>query len=299
MRALVLIALLAAPAAAETRFDLPPGAVETGRVVEANTSHLLPTARFTPAYQPGLALEGQVVIRAWQLPLDRADTLSVFQTLRDQVEARGFRILHQCDTRACGGYDFRFHARVLPPPEMEVDLGSFRYLSAASREDEPRHIGILVSRSVRGGHVQITEVTPVETAVEVAVEAPAAPPVSGDLGTLETIGRAVLEAVTFEAGSTALTEDARAEVADLAAFLEERPEFSIIIVGHSDNVGSLEANIRVSRARAAAVRDALIAEFGIGAERITAEGVGFLAPRALNTTAEGQALNRRVEVVLR
>jgi outer membrane protein OmpA-like peptidoglycan-associated protein len=70
-------------------------------------------------------------------------------------------------------------------------------------------------------------------------------------------------------------------------------------VGHTDSVGSLEANLALSRARAEAVVTALQARFGVAAGRAVPAGVGPLAPVASNATDAGRALNRRVEVVAR
>jgi len=72
----------------------------------------------------------------------------------------------------------------------------------------------------------------------------------------------------------------------------------VVIVGHSDNQGTLDANLALSQRRAEAVRDALVSR-GVAAERLDARGVGFLAPVASNATEEGRARNRRVELVLR
>jgi outer membrane protein OmpA-like peptidoglycan-associated protein len=70
------------------------------------------------------------------------------------------------------------------------------------------------------------------------------------------------------------------------------------LVGHTDASGSLAANIAVSERRAEAVAQVLIDRYGVDRDRVTAEGVGFLAPRATNQTEEGRQKNRRVEVVV-
>ena len=69
-------------------------------------------------------------------------------------------------------------------------------------------------------------------------------------------------------------------------------------MGHTDNVGSLDANIALSRSRAEAVRARLIEAHGVDGARIEARGIGYLAPAAANDTAEGRETNRRVEAVL-
>jgi outer membrane protein OmpA-like peptidoglycan-associated protein len=69
------------------------------------------------------------------------------------------------------------------------------------------------------------------------------------------------------------------------------------VVGHTDNVGGYDSNLDLSRARAAAVVSALVKEYDINPQRLRASGVGFLAPVASNSSEEGRAKNRRVELL--
>jgi outer membrane protein OmpA-like peptidoglycan-associated protein len=69
------------------------------------------------------------------------------------------------------------------------------------------------------------------------------------------------------------------------------------IQGHTDNVGTAAANLTLSEARANAVKAALTSEYGVSAEQISAKGYGATKPVAPNTTVEGRANNRRVELV--
>ena len=71
----------------------------------------------------------------------------------------------------------------------------------------------------------------------------------------------------------------------------------LVLVGHTDDIGSLEANVKVSRLRAEAVRQKRMVEGDIAPERVLAEGAGFLAPRRSNQTTDGRQMNRRVEAV--
>ena len=68
-------------------------------------------------------------------------------------------------------------------------------------------------------------------------------------------------------------------------------------MGHTDSTGSFEYNMKLSRDRAAAVTQSLVTDHGIAATRLTAQGVGPLAPVASNGTEDGKAKNRRVELV--
>jgi outer membrane protein OmpA-like peptidoglycan-associated protein len=69
------------------------------------------------------------------------------------------------------------------------------------------------------------------------------------------------------------------------------------LVGHTDNVAGVDSNMKLSQARADSVVKALVSQYGIDAKRLTAYGVGPLAPVAPNKTEEGRAKNRRVELV--
>lgn len=301
--ALICAAALAAqPLLAETALELPVGSVETYRAVEDPGEYRLPVARYSVDAQPRMPLEGRVFIRAWRLPVERSDTLSVVRAVRPQLLDAGFEILFECETEGCGGFDFRFNARVLPPPQMEMDLGDFRFIAARRVGEEEEHLGLLVSRTPRGGYVQLIEVAPA-LAEAGALAPPPAPDepesTSGLAAALDRDGRAVLEGVVFASGARTLDDEAAAALEPLAELMRARPGLALVVVGHSDNTGSLASNIQVSRQRAEAVRDVLIGRYAIARDRLGAEGAGFLAPLAPNTTEEGRAKNRRVEVILK
>ena len=84
---------------------------------------------------------------------------------------------------------------------------------------------------------------------------------------------------------------------EIAGVLKQHADLKILIEGHTDNVGTPAANLALSDARAAAVKAALVADFGADAARITTKGMGDTKPAAPNTSAVGRAQNRRVEVV--
>ena len=86
---------------------------------------------------------------------------------------------------------------------------------------------------------------------------------------------------------------------EIAKLLQADAGLALHVVGHTDNVGSYEANLQLSKRRAEAVVAALTAEYGVSASRLTANGVANLAPVAVNSTEEGRAKNRRVELVPR
>ena len=106
-----------------------------------------------------------------------------------------------------------------------------------------------------------------------------------------------IENLFFATNKTYILPQSEQAMSDLANFLLENPSVKIHIVGHTDAVGSDEANQILSEGRANSVRNDLIKR-GVAAERMTAEGKGEREFVADNDTEEGRQLNRRVEFTI-
>ncbi|HTO72872.1 MAG TPA: OmpA family protein [Gemmatimonadales bacterium] len=105
----------------------------------------------------------------------------------------------------------------------------------------------------------------------------------------------VLEGVTFQTGKAALTPASASALDRVAEGLKEYQDLTIEIGGHTDNTGGRASNIRLSKARADAVKSYLMSR-GVAANRMTTKGYGPDAPIADNKTSDGRAKNRRVEL---
>lgn len=298
--AVVLVGLCAPALALDTAF--PPGTEQTVLRVERLGSYGLPIGPWSEGSMLTRRTEGRIEQTAWRIPAPGLSTLELLTPLRSMLEREGWRLMYECETEGCGGFDFRYSTQVLPEPGMHVDLGDFRFVSArkglgAAEE----HLSLLVSRSTGAGagYVQMIHVGPPMAAPEPTADTPAAtaaPPQA--LAAALEAGSVVLEGLEFASGAADTPRGADRALAELAAYLAAHPARSIALVGHTDASGSLEANIALSKRRAEAVRARLIADHGADATRITALGAGFMAPRASNLTDEGRARNRRVEAML-
>jgi outer membrane protein OmpA-like peptidoglycan-associated protein len=113
-----------------------------------------------------------------------------------------------------------------------------------------------------------------------------------DRGVVLTIGD-----VLFAAGKAEVGPGAQRSVDKLADFLKAYPKRTVLIEGHSDNLGHEEYNIRLSQQRAEAVRDLLVAR-GVAVQRIRTKGYGSKFPIVDNESAVGRQQNRRVEVIV-
>ena len=103
--------------------------------------------------------------------------------------------------------------------------------------------------------------------------------------------------ILFQTGKASFEKQTFAVLQSITAILKEYPESKFLLEGHTDSDGKDEANLKLSKERAAAVKNYLV-ENGIAASRLTSEGFGETRPVASNKTKAGKAENRRVEVKL-
>jgi outer membrane protein OmpA-like peptidoglycan-associated protein len=105
----------------------------------------------------------------------------------------------------------------------------------------------------------------------------------------------VFENIFFDFDKDELKPESRSSLMRLIHFLRENPEVKILISGHTDNVGSANYNLNLSKRRADVVMSFLIAQ-GMDASRLTAEGRGDSAPIRPNDNAINRSLNRRITI---
>jgi len=303
------IAGLATITANAQSLELPPGTQQSAQTTHPFGSAAIPVGVFANGVLPMATAEGTVTATAWKISSDTLSTLQIMVPLRQQLIDDGFEILVDCETQRCGGFDFRFQINLLPEPEMHIDLGDFRFVSArrGTPDGTLEYFSVIVSRGGNARFVQVTRVGPSEIAAPVIVAssksaapdqiAPALP--DGTIAVLlTTIGRAPLEDLGFETGSANLADETFPSLTELAEYLNSNPDKSVALVGHTDARGSLAKNMALSKNRAGSVVARLVSEYGVTRQQLEAAGVGYLVPRASNLTADGRTQNRRVEVIL-
>ena len=109
--------------------------------------------------------------------------------------------------------------------------------------------------------------------------------------------RVEVPGIYFDFNQATLNPLSRSALSDIAALLVRQASWRVAIEGHTDNVGTDAYNQDLSTRRAAAVKDALVADFKVLATRLTTSGFGESRPRETNDTIAGRARNRRVELV--
>ncbi len=103
--------------------------------------------------------------------------------------------------------------------------------------------------------------------------------------------------ILFDFDKSALKEEAKKNIQSLAASINNYPGTDIKIIGHTDNKGSEQYNLKLSERRGEAVKAYAISQ-GVPSYRVVTEGKGFSEPIADNATEGGRAQNRRVEIVI-
>lgn len=114
---------------------------------------------------------------------------------------------------------------------------------------------------------------------------------------LDTSGKIALYGIYFDFNKADVKTESDPTLAEIAKLLHEQPKLRLLIVGHTDAVGTFESNRTLSQRRAEAVVAALSGRYGIDDKRLFPVGVSFAAPVVSNSTEEGRAKNRRVELV--
>jgi outer membrane protein OmpA-like peptidoglycan-associated protein len=114
---------------------------------------------------------------------------------------------------------------------------------------------------------------------------------------IKETGKVAVYGIYFDTGKSTLKSESQPTLQEISKLLKADPNLKLYVVGHTDNTGVFDANMKLSVDRAGAVVNALVSQFSVSAARLRACGDGPTSPVASNDTEEGKALNRRVELV--
>jgi OmpA-OmpF porin, OOP family len=239
-------------------------------------------------------LEGKITRIVYAVPAGRS-ILEVYRNYESALKKGGFEVLFTCvSVQGCGGSGPTLYA-AQGREDWSWNAG-LRILSAKlARAEGDVYVSLRVgqwSNLASGSEVDlyVVEVKPMEGGL-VTVNAAA---LAGDIS---QTGHSAVYGIYFDTGKADVKPESDAALKEIATMLEQDPSLKLLVVGHTDNVGTLASNMDLSKRRAAAVVQALTAKHGVAAARLSAQGAGPLAPVASNGTEEGRAKNRRVELV--
>lgn len=265
--------------------------------------------------------EGALTTTFYRMPPD-ASTLECIRAYQSELAKDGFEVLFEGTSGGNptgesntldNGYG-RFLAQVY---QTEQDFGLQQYTLPGS--DDFRYTALKKAGADGAGDVYVTvfcgavtgswkapekgiETGTVLARVDVLEEKPRtdrmvlvrAPEMENQI---TSTGRVALYGILFDFNKDTVKPGSDPTLEQISTLLKSEPSLKLLVVGHTDNVGEFEFNRDLSARRANAVVDALVSRFGIEKTRLFPFGCSFASPAAPNTSEEGRAKNRRVELV--
>ena len=263
-----------------------------------------------------IAVEGKILRNYYKVP-EKIGVLEVFRNYEQDLKENGFEILfsgrgEEVETK---GYNNQIAREILKMigvygtpeekaqwPFQHTDEGKAAYIAAKRTSDtgDEFYVSIYIVSNTHDNwlkipvdrtlvRVDVCEVKAREQRMELVTSESMA-------GEIQLNGRIALYGIQFAFDSAAIQPESDATLAEIAKLLKEQPELKILVVGHTDTKGSFEYNRTLSQKRAESVVANLTGR-GISSDRLFPVGVSFASPVASNTTEEGRAKNRRVELV--
>ncbi len=229
--------------------------------------------------------------------LDGVSSLQVYENYRAALDAAEFEILFECRLDNCGNsaQARALGAQVSPTNNVYNYYRKPYYLVGKRRTlAGPAYVGVFVGSHRDSTAIQQVVIETREAELDLVA-------VNPDLllQELEEAGRASIYGIQFDTNQATVRDESKPALDSVGKLLTEQSELQLYVVGHTDDTGPVEHNLQLSTARAEAVVQRLVSEYGIDTERLHAAGVGPYAPTANNATEEGREQNRRVELVKR
>ena len=246
------------------------------------------------------SVEGKVTRITYYAPKGRA-TLEVFRNYENELKAAGAEILFTGSGPDDLGYMFG-----LLPQYDGLDGQLFGYSNTNNRyaackigdnyaviyaaEFDYGATHHAIEKGQTAVQVDVIETKPMEEKM-VAVDA------SEMDKQIAANGKVALYGIYFDFNKAEVKPDSEAALMEIGKLLQSRPALAVLVVGHTDAVGSFESNRSLSQRRAEAIVSSLISKQAIDRKRLFPVGVSFASPVATNSSEEGRAKNRRVELV--
>ena len=274
-----------------------PGSVITHYLTKEFDEFTLPLGKVVDQkFTKSQHLEGKITRSVYVAPEGRS-VLEVFRNYQGALKKAGFETLFTCGPQDCFGSG-RSDARVYGNGEYDDYWGpdhGIHYVSAKlARPEGDVYVSLLVDD--QGGEFRpntelyVIEVKPMQSDL-ITVDAAS---LANDIN---RTGHASVYGILFDTGKADIKPESDATLKEIAKLLQGDSMLKLYVVGHTDNQGTLDLNMDLSRRRADAVLAALTTKYAVPAGRLRAFGCGPYSPVASNNNEDGRAKNRRVELV--
>jgi len=258
------------------------------------------------AFEDSLSLEGRLNQNVYSVPMGPS-AAEVFRNYQADLSAKGYSILFEARQSDTGPNLGSFFENMGPGSQIwGYSADEARYAAAMKDENGVKtYVALYVIEyqdgyerkfSPKKGQVMVRLDTLEVGAIADRMVVVSAAAISKDLA---SNGKVALYGILFDFDQASIKPESRPALDEIGKFLTDNPQQNIYLVGHTDNAGGFDFNMRLSRARAEAVAADLARTYGIQPGRMTPSGVGLQAPVASNLTEDGRAKNRRVELLPR
>ena len=244
-----------------------------------------------------LQTEGSLTQIRYEIPTG-SSSLAVFRSYQQSLTAAGFTTVFTCIDQAC------FSGNVNDPYLLGQQIDTTNGISTAyfdharyalfGRGDVTGmvYVAILAGDDKDQATAFVEDVQPKPLAPGKIVT----PDASSLQTTIQAAGKVDVYGILFDFDKDVVKPDSKPTLDAIGALLAGNPKLALNIVGHTDNVGSDAYNLDLSQRRAASVVAALVRDYHVDPQRLTAVGDGAGHPVAANDTEDGRAKNRRVEL---
>jgi len=266
----------------------------------------VPTQQDPPKYAKSLPLDGLVTRATYLAPAGRTAT-ELLRNYKLEFQRLGLDTLYEKKAGDPGWFGPTF-GKIDDEDGLKQILtyneADERMLVGKSHEPKPTYYMVFVT-SYRDGIKPERYESAIQKGSALALVVVAAPEVLEQKMTfvnadamkseIQQTGKVALYGIYFDTGKDVLKPESQPTINEIVKLMKNDSSLHTHVVGHTDNQGKLDANLDLSRRRAASVVRALTSQ-GVSADRLDSFGCGVYAPVASNETEEGRAKNRRVEL---
>lgn len=233
-----------------------------------------------------LPLEGQVTYIHYTKP-NTVSALQIFRNYQLAFAKGGFKELFICN-RPCTNTNLSSFQSLLKARDLYLNYATDnQYISAQNGNT-------YVSMFVNDGGVWLFVIEQGEMAAD-KISVIGSSPIAA---ALNKSGRVDVYGLTFDTGKSNLKPSSKTTLNELAQILNDNPQMNLDVIGHTDNVGTADSNLKLSQDRSDVVVATLVSDYGINPSRLNPTGKGQNQPIASNDSEKGKATNRRVEFVM-
>ncbi|MEO1049261.1 MAG: OmpA family protein [Bacteroidota bacterium] len=219
----------------------------------------------------------------------------LFKNYENAFKSKNIEILFSCMKNECG---FRKTDLVVAQSELGTMInaymrfGTHAYLAGRlSKDGTEYHIGVYIREEKNQMQYELHIIESDELNTDKVT-------VADIESSITETGKKAFYGIYFDTGKATITAESAATLEQIAAYLKNNSNMAFYVVGHTDDTGSYESNLKLSADRASSVVRSL-EQMGVDISQLKPIGVGPVAPEKINNSESNRAKNRRVELVLK